>query len=109
MKNLNNALRAVTFAVMAGTVVVTTTACAVARDQQTVGSYVDDSGITAKVKAKLVEDKTVSANAIGVETLNGTVQLSGFAKSSAERDQAGELARSVTGVKAVKNDLVVRP
>jgi hyperosmotically inducible protein len=109
MKKINDRMRALAFAVMAGTVVVTTTACAVARDQQTVGSYVDDAGITAKVKAKLVENKTVSANAIGVETLNGTVQLSGFAKSSAEREQAGTLASSVSGVKAVKNDLVVRP
>ncbi len=85
------------------------TGCSVARDQQSVGSYVDDSTITAQVKAKLVEDKTTSAAAISVETLNGTVQLSGFAKSGAERARAGEIARSVKGVRAVQNDLVVRP
>ena len=45
----------------------------------------DDAGITTAVKAKMAEDKTVSATAISVETLNGTVQLSGFAKSQAER------------------------
>lgn len=85
------------------------TGCSVARDQQTVGSYVDDSAITAEVKAKLVEDKTTSAASISVETLNGTVQLSGFAKSAAERSRAVEIARSVKGVKMVQNNLVVRP
>lgn len=109
MKNLDQTLRAIAFAVMAGTVVVGTTACAVARDQQTVGAYVDDATITTQVKAKLVEDKAVSANAISVETLNGTVQLSGFAKSSAERSQAAQLAQSVKGVKSIRNDIIVRP
>ncbi|KAF1022435.1 MAG: Osmotically-inducible protein Y [Paracidovorax wautersii] len=109
MKNVNNTLRAVAFAIMAGTVVIGTTACAVARDQQTVGAYVDDATITTQVKAKLVEDKTTSAASINVETLNGTVQLSGFAKSSAERSQAAALAQSVKGVKSVRNDVIVRP
>ena len=101
-------LRAIAFATMAG-VTILSTGCAVVRDQQTVGSYVDDSAITTAVKAKFVEDKTVAASAISVETLNGTVQLSGFAKSSAERSQAETLARSVKHVKSVKNDIVVRP
>ena len=65
-------LRAIAFAALAGTTIVTATGCAVARDQQTVGAYVDDAAITTAVKAKLVEDKTVSAGAISVETLNGT-------------------------------------
>jgi osmotically-inducible protein OsmY len=46
---------------------------------------------------------------ISVETLKGTVQLSGFAKSAAERNRAGDLARGTPGVKAVKNDIVIRP
>ena len=66
---------------MTGATIVST-GCSVARDQQTVGSYVDDAAITTAVKAKMAEDKAgVSAAAISVETLNGTVQLSGFAKS----------------------------
>ena len=101
-------LRAISFATMAG-VTILSTGCAVVRDQQTVGSYVDDSAITTAVKAKFVEDKTVAASAISVETLNGTVQLSGFAKSSAERSQAENLARSVKHVKSVKNDIVHPP
>ena len=84
------------------------TGCAVARDQQTVGSYIDDATITTRVKARMAEDKTVSATSINVETLNGTVQLSGFAKSTDERSTAERLARSTPGVQAVRNDILVR-
>jgi len=82
--------------------------CAVTRGQETTGSYVDDTAVTTRVKAKFAEDKTVSAMSIGVETMRGTVQLSGFAKSLDEKMQAEKLARSVSGVVAVKNDIVVR-
>ena len=82
--------------------------CAVSRDQSTAGEYVDDATITTKVKAKFVESSAVDAAAISVETLKGTVQLSGFAKSSSEKATAEQLARSVNGVKAVKNNLIVR-
>jgi hyperosmotically inducible protein len=84
------------------------TGCAVARDQQTVGSYIDDATITTRVKARFAENPTVSAMAIKVETLNGTVQLSGFAKSAAERTQAELLARQTPDVRAVRNDIVVQ-
>ena len=83
--------------------------CAVARDQSTVGEYVDDSKITTMVKTKFVENKEVAASAISVETLNGTVQLSGFAKNANEKSAAESLARSVKGVKSVKNDILLRP
>lgn len=101
--------RALAFAALAGITIVTSTGCAVGRGQQTAGSYVDDTAITAAVKAKFVEDKTVAATAISVETLNGTVQLSGFAKSNAEKMQAETIARSVKNVRSVRNDIVVRP
>ena len=106
MKNLT---RALAFSLVAATTVLGTTACSVARDQQTVGSYVDDAAITTAVKAKLVEDKTVSAGAISVETLNGTVQLSGFAKSQTEKNQAENIARNTKHVREVRNSIVVRP
>ena len=96
------------FAALAGMTVLST-GCAVGRGQETAGSYVDDTGITTMVKAKFVEDKTVAASSISVETLNGTVQLSGFAKSSAEKAQAEAIARGVKNVRAVRNDIVVRP
>lgn len=83
--------------------------CAVTRNQETVGAYIDDATLTTRVKAKLADNTTVSALAIGVETLKGTVQLSGFARSEAERATAEKLARETSGVVAVRNDIVVRP
>ncbi|MDZ4104004.1 MAG: BON domain-containing protein [Hydrogenophaga sp.] len=95
-------------AVAATVSLVQLTGCAVARDQQTVGSYIDDATITTRVKARMAEDKSVSATSISVETLKGTVQLSGFAKSADERATAERIARSTPGVQAVRNDILVR-
>lgn len=82
--------------------------CAVTRGQSTVGAYIDDAAITTAVKARFVESKAVDAAAISVETLNGTVMLSGFAKTANEKLVAENLARGVSGVKQVKNELAVR-
>jgi osmotically-inducible protein OsmY len=90
-------------------VLVVASGCAVQRGQETVGAYVDDTAITTSVKARYVDNKDVDATAIKVETLNGTVMLSGFAKSANERMTAEEIAMKVNGVKAVKNSIVVRP
>lgn len=87
----------------------TATGCAVSRDQQSVGSYVDDATITTRVKARLAEDTTVSALAIKVETLKGVVQLSGFAKSANERNTAADIAKRVPGVNNVVNDILLQP
>ena len=100
--------RAVAIAALTGLTLIGS-GCAVVRGQETTGAYVDDAAITAAVKAKFVEDKTVAASAISAETLNGTVQLSGFAKSTAEKNQAENIARSVKNVKGVRNDIIVRP
>lgn len=105
---MNKYARAFAIAALAGATLAAT-GCAVVRGQETAGSYVDDSATTAAVKAKFVEDKTVDAGAIKIETLNGTVQLSGFAKSNAEKAQAEYLARNTKGVKAVSNKIEVRP
>lgn len=94
---------------LSGLLAFTAVGCAVTRDQSTVGEYVDDATITTRVKAKFAEDPTVSAMAISVETLRGTVQLSGFAKSATEKSHAEKIARGTSGVKGVKNDIVVRP
>jgi osmotically-inducible protein OsmY len=88
---------------------VTVTGCAVTRGQETVGAYVDDATITARIKGRFVENQQVDASSISVETLNGTVMLSGFAKNATERTTAEDIARRVSGVKAVKNEIAVRP
>jgi hyperosmotically inducible periplasmic protein len=87
----------------------TTAGCAVTRKQETVGAYIDDSAITTAVKARLLEHKDVAGTSISVETLNGTVMLSGFAKNSTEKSTAESLTWKVNGVKAVKNEIAVRP
>ena len=85
-----------------------TTGCAVTSGQSSVGQYVDDATITTRVKAKMADDPAVSAMRISVETLNGSVQLSGFATSQAEKDRAATMVRAVSGVKDVRNNIVVR-
>jgi osmotically-inducible protein OsmY len=82
--------------------------CAVVQDQQSVGAYAGDAAVTAKVKSKFAQSEIVGAHAIHVETLNGEVQLAGFAKSEAEREQAGRLAAETQGVKSVRNEIIVR-
>ena len=94
---------------LSGLLAFTAVGCAVTRDQSTVGEYVDDATVTTRVKAKFAEDPTVSAMSISVETLKGTVQLSGFAKSQAEKNQAENIARNTKHVKEVRNSIVVRP
>ena len=101
-------LRAIALAALTG-ITLLSTGCAVVRGQETVGSYVDDAAITTAVKAKFFDDKVVSAGSISVETLNGIVQLSGFAKSAAEKSQAEQIARNSKNVRSVRNDIVVRP
>ena len=103
--NLRNPLAAL----VAAAALIVTSGCAVTRGQESVGAYVDDASITTSVKAKMVEDKNVDAAAIKVETLNGEVMLSGFAKNAVEKNTAGSIAMKVKGVKAVKNEIAVRP
>ena len=101
-------IRATLAAVAATIALIAMPGCAVTRGQQTTGAYVDDSAITAAVKTKFVENKEVDASAISVETLNGTVMLSGFAKNSTEKTTAETLTWQVDGVKSVKNQITVR-
>lgn len=103
--NVRNILMAATAAVA----ILSAAGCAVTRDQETVGAYVDDTSITSQVKGRFVGNKDVDASSISVETLNGAVMLSGFAKSTTEKDTAEAIARQVKGVKSVKNQIVVRP
>ena len=94
-------------AIASALALLTTTGCAVMRDQQSVGSFVDDATLTTRVKGKFAENPTVSAMSIKVETLKGVVQLSGFAKSVDERLTAERLARDTSGVVSVRNDIIV--
>ncbi len=96
-------------AMVAAAVLAVTSGCAVTRGQESAGQYIDDKAITASVKAKMIEDKNVDANAIKIDTLNGEVMLTGFAKNSVEKNTAESIAMQTKGVKSVKNQIVVRP
>ena len=74
-----------------------------------VGEYIDDSVITAKVKAKLIDAPDLKAREVNVETYKGVVQLSGFVKDSNDIEKAGKIAREVKGVHEVRNDIHVKP
>jgi hyperosmotically inducible protein len=76
--------------------------------QEGAGDYVDDSWITTKVKSLLAEDEFLKSFKISVETMKGTVQLTGTVDSQKAVDKAGQIAKSVKGVKSVKNNLIVK-
>ena len=93
-------------ATLAGVVLMATTlGCASTRTQDGTGEYVDDTVITAKVKAAILNEPTLKSAEVNVETFKGEVQLSGFVSSQAAESKAVEVARSVSGVKSVKNDM----
>jgi osmotically-inducible protein OsmY len=79
--------------------------CASTSKQEGTGEYVDDTVITTKVKAAVFNEPSLKSAEINVETFKGVVQLSGFVRSQADINKAVEVARSVQGVKSVKNDM----
>ena len=88
--------------------IATFAACSSTRTHESTGEYVDDSVITTKVKGLLAGDDFLKSFQISVETYKGTVQLSGFVNSQQAVNKAGEIARSVQGVRSVKNNLIVK-
>ncbi len=86
----------------------TVVGCASTSKQEGTGEYIDDSAITAKVKAAIFNDPVLKVAEVNVETFKGVVQLSGFVSSQASATKAAELARGVAGVKSVKNDMRIK-
>ena len=82
--------------------------CAGTPTKEGTGEYFDDTVITSKVKASIFNEPSLKSAEINVETFKGTVQLSGFVRSSADINKAVELARGIDGVKSVKNDMRVK-
>ncbi|HEX5640674.1 MAG TPA: BON domain-containing protein [Burkholderiaceae bacterium] len=79
--------------------------CASTPQKEGTGEYIDDTMITTKVKAAILNEPTLKSAEINVETFKGVVQLSGFVNSRADIDKAAAVARGVGGVKSVKNDM----
>ena len=82
--------------------------CASTHKQEGTGEYVDDTVITSKVKAAILNEPGLSSAEINVETFKGKVQLSGFVTSRADIDKAVTVARGVAGVKSVKNEMQLK-
>ena len=82
-------------------------ACSATRTQESAGEVIDDSVLTSKVKVALIDDPITKAGQINVETYRGVVQLGGFVDNTQQKEQATKVARSITGVKEVRNDLRV--
>lgn len=88
--------------------VATMAGCASTTTREGTGEYIDDSVITAKVKASIFNEPTLKASEINVETFKGEVQLSGFVANPDSAQKAVAIARGVKGVTAVKNDVRVK-
>lgn len=82
--------------------------CAGTATRESTGEYIDDAGVTAKVKAAFVRDPAVSALDVKVETFKGTVQLSGFVDSQEQKARAEQVARSISGVQEVRNNITIK-
>lgn len=82
--------------------------CGSTQKQEGTGEYLDDTVITTKVKAAILNEPTLKSAEINVETFKGVVQLSGFVSSSASVNKAIEVTRGVAGVKSVKNSMQLR-
>jgi osmotically-inducible protein OsmY len=100
-KTLASFMLVVIFAVMLG--------CASTAKKEGTGEYIDDSVITTKVKAAVLNEPTLKSAEINVETFKGVVQLSGFVNSEADIAKAASVASGVKGVTSVKNDMRLKP
>jgi hyperosmotically inducible periplasmic protein len=103
-------MRTQTFKTVAAAIVLTVAlaACDTMSGRETPGEYVDDTVITSKVIAAIVQDETLKKSQVSVETMERVVQLSGFVDSAQVASRAGDVARKVAGVHSVKNNLVVQ-
>ena len=103
MKQLKNVS-----AVLLTALMIFSVGCASTSKQEGTGEYVDDTVLTTKVKTAIFNEPTLKSSEINVETFKGVVQLSGFVSSQADINKAVAVAREVSGVKSVKNDMRVK-
>lgn len=93
---------------MAAVMAITLSACAPTATQEGTGGYIDDTVVTTKVKAQLLNDDSLKSTEINVETFKGKVQLSGFVSSPQMANRAVTVTRSVEGVKSVVNNMQIK-
>jgi len=90
------------------TALVTLAACAATPTRESTGGYIDDSAITAKVKAYLAQDPKVNVTEVHVRTYKGVVELSGFVDSQSQISEAGRVATQVAGIESLHNSLILK-
>lgn len=98
------------FTALLGAIIMTmaVAGCSPTAKTEGTGGYIDDSVITTKVKAALLGQKSIHSTQITVTTFKGKVQLSGFVRSQEEAKEAVDVAKTVVGVHAVENSLLVK-
>jgi len=95
--------------ILAATLALALSGCFDRTAQSMVSAMADDGSITTRVKTRLDNDPQVGSMRISVATVDGQVQLAGFADSDLDKRRAEDIARGDSYVKAVRNDIVVRP
>ena len=95
-------------AIFSALLLVSVVGCASTPKHEGTGQYMDDAVITTKVKAPIFTEPSLKSTEINVETYKGKVQLSGFVNSRADMTKAVEVARSVKGVVAVKDEMQLK-
>jgi hyperosmotically inducible periplasmic protein len=88
--------------------VVGTSGCAGNRYERSTGEYLDDKALISRVKSALNDHQEFRFDAVNVTAFRGTVQLSGFVTSAAQKGEAGEVAGNVEGVGEVENNITVK-
>jgi hyperosmotically inducible protein len=78
------------------------------RYEQSTGERIDDHGTSSRVRTALASDSKYKYDDVNVETFKNTVQLSGFVNTKDQKNRAGDLARQVTGVTDVENNITVK-
>jgi osmotically-inducible protein OsmY len=96
------------YTLLAALAIATTLGCAGTPRSESTGEYIDDTAITAKVKKDIFDEPSLKSAEINVETFKGVVQLSGFVSTEASIYTATKVAKNVTGVKSVKNDMRIK-
>lgn len=99
---------AVLVSLAASTAVLLVAGCAGDRYNRSTGEYVDDKSITSRVNGALGDNPEYKFEDVKVSTFRGNVQLSGFVNTSDQKNKAGDLAKSVQGVKAVENNITLK-
>jgi len=82
--------------------------CAGTSNRESTGEYIDDSVLTTKVKAEIMDDPMLKVLQINVYSFKNVVELSGVVDSEKVSARAERVANSVKGVRGVQNNLVVR-